>query len=121
MALAKTVYDLSKKAFDLVGDLKTPAIYTRKGTTTYDPLTDTMTSTDTVLNMEVVVVKNEAVEREAAKVTFYSKKIIAHSSSFGTLVPRETDLVSLQGVNYKVNGVESPPSSPIYTLMLVRV
>lgn len=121
MALKKTVSDLSALAFELIGDLKTPITYTRKGAITYDPITEAETSTDTEVSLECVVLSERAVEREASVVTYYDALIMVHASHLEDLVPKETDLVEMKGVVYKVNKVESPPSNPIYKLYLVRI
>ena len=121
MTLSSTVYSLSKKAFDLIGDLKTPIVYTRSVVTGYNVTTDTETKTTTVLNIDVVIVNSEAREREAAPITFYDAKILVHADSMAGLYPIETDTIVMKGATYKVNQVRSPPTDPIFILMLVRI
>jgi hypothetical protein len=121
MGLSQTVSDLSLVAFDLLGDLKTPVTYVRDGRTSYDPVTETYSGTDTTLTFEAVIISEEAKEREGAALTVYDAMLLVHSSYLDGLVPAEGDVATFKGSSYKVNRVSSPPSNPIYKLYLVRV
>jgi hypothetical protein len=121
MGFRQTVYDLSKTAFDIAGDLKERITYTRNLVSAYDPVTEEETETTTTLTIDVIVINSGAEEREASPVTYYDARILVHADSMNGLTPRETDFVLLAGVRYKVNKVTSPPTNPIFKIYLVRV
>lgn len=115
MSMRALVASAVDSAFELAGDLKETATYTRKTNQVFDPDTDTMSGTNT--NVTVLGVKSRFSAAEAKnEVNTLTDAIFMFPASAITFTPKKDDTITIDGKVWSVHKIMSVPTALIWKL-----
>jgi CRISPR/Cas system CMR-associated protein Cmr5 small subunit len=125
MGLQAVIQKAAKTAFNVLGDLKTSAIYKTKAPGTYDPSTGT--APDVVIKYAL---KNKATltnykrsETDGEKILSSDRKAILIQSDFSdnNLTPLIGAFLILNGVDYRIINISEDPAKATFVFQLRAV
>lgn len=116
MSLIATLQAGVESAFLAAAELVRLGTYNAKGgVPVYDPDTDTMTSTPSVINnVRMLETSSQAEEREASPVTVGDSKFLIPFVDLPGIIPSETDTLTLDGVGYNILIYKKVPGQAIH-------
>lgn len=115
MAYRSLVKNLVTSAFSIIDDLRDTAVFTRKIPTVYNPITDSMGYTTTVVTVKGVFARFSAHEVTDRIVTLTDAKFLFPASAM-TFVPSVNDTLSIKGKIWDVVEIMAPPADALIIL-----
>jgi len=115
MSMRALVADAVVTAFDIIGDLKQTATYTRKTNPTFDPVTDTMTVTNAVTTIQGVKSRFSAAEAKD-EVNTLTDAIFIFKAADITFEPSKNDTITIGSTIWSVHRIMSVPGDLIWKL-----
>lgn len=118
MAFQALVANLTQKAIDILGDLKGTGIYTSVGQSVYNAETDQTESQDKVFTgIPMVQCSLTVNELEASPLKNVDCKLLIAANDL-PVTPNENDRIQAFGRLWMVVNIKSPPSNPLWILLV---
>lgn len=123
MGLKETVAAAVTTAIAALGNIPKDVTYYSTSAGTYDSVTDTFTSTPTVVTCKGVVYKSKVESQEWKRTVLTETKLLIAGEVFADagVVPKETDYVVIDSVRYEIYTERPAPSEPVYVFTLKAV
>lgn len=118
MALKSTLNNLVSTAFKILDDLPITITYVSKGSdSVYDPITDTNTSTDTLVTLKAVKARFKMEEINDSIIVDKDAKFILANKDLSGTVPKEDDyLLDDHNKKWTVRVVKGVPGESAWIL-----
>lgn len=117
MGLSATISSAVQAAFTALGDIPQSVTYTSKGTSTYNPTTGAVTSTDTTYTVSMVLESYSSREIDNQIILSTDQKATIPQANL-TPTPKVTDTITISSVVWGIVGIGQDPASATWVFQL---
>ncbi len=121
MGLADTLRNAGTTIIAALGDVPKDISYYSVTTGAYDPVTDVLTKTETLISLKGIKYKSKVETKDKTNTDLIQTKILIAGEAFGTTEPKEDDYMVIDSVKYEITGIYPAPSEAVYVFIVRAV
>lgn len=99
-----------------LGDLAEDVVFESVSVGNYDPATDANTVTTTTVNCTGFLYRKRETQMDTSKAIKYVLQVLLQYDDLESVIPKESDYITVSGVRYEVTDVKTIPRDSGYIL-----